>query len=143
METITSWSACDTFCSRLKVAQRSPELVWAFVKPYYQRVDAYPLRFAIVMTLNYYLNDEYIDEVLALLDAVHHEDYYVRMAVAWALSMAYLSHPEKTMRLLENSTQDDWTYNKTLRKIIESRHVDDAARQQLREMRRKAVEPYA
>lgn len=137
VEKISNWSVCDTFCGSLKIAKAEPEAMWAFILPYFDRTDAYALRFGIVMALFFFLDDQYIDQVLALLDAVRHEDYYVKMAVAWALSMAYVAQPERVMAYLQSNTLDDWTYNKSLQKIIESRQVDDQTRNLMRAMKRK------
>ncbi|MDL2319217.1 DNA alkylation repair protein [Eubacteriales bacterium OttesenSCG-928-A19] len=137
VERLSNWAQVDTFCASLKLAAAEPEPLWAFIRPYFDRQETYPLRFAIVMALFYFLDEAHIDEVLRRLDGVRHEDYYVRMAVAWAVSMAYVARPDITGRLLAEATMDDWTYNKALQKIIESRQVDDETRQRMKEMKRK------
>ncbi len=63
--------------------------------------------------------------------------YYVKMAVAWAISMAYVKQPEVTMQYLKNNTLDDFTYNKALQKITESYRVDPETKQMIRSMKRK------
>lgn len=138
VEKLTNWSTCDTFCVSVKCAKQAPDRMWRFILPYFERTDAYALRFAIVMALFYYLDDQHIDAVLSLLDGVRHDGYYVKMAVAWAVSMAYVAQPEKTGMFLQDNRLDDWTYNKSLQKIIESRQVDDTIRAQMRAMKRKA-----
>lgn len=137
VEKLSNWSDCDVFCGGLKVAKAEPDRLWAFVEPYYDRTEPYPLRFAIVMSLSYFLGDAHIDRVLSRLGAVRHEDYYVRMAVAWAVSMAYVAQRERTLAFLEDSPLDDWTHNKALQKVIESRQVDDAERALMRTLKRK------
>lgn len=137
VETLSNWSHVDTFCGCLKVAKAEPEAAWAYILPYFERRETYPLRFAIVMALSYFLDDAHIHQVLSLLDAVRHEDYYVNMAVAWAVSMAYVAQPEATLAYLHTCTLDTWTYNKALQKIIESRQVNDEIRQAMRAMKRK------
>lgn len=134
---LDSWATVDTFCCSLKLTRGNREAMWAYLLPYFAQEDAYPLRFAIVMALWYYLDDAYLDEVLALLDGVRHEAYYVRMAVAWAISMAYVKDPARGEAYLAACTLDDWTYNKALQKIIESRQVDEATRGKMRAMKRK------
>lgn len=134
---ITNWSTCDIFCGALKTTKDNLAEMWAFLQPYFAQDDPYALRFGIVMLLNYYLDDAYIDRSLALLTAVNHEHYYVKMAVAWALSMAYVARPDKTLPCLQGGIADDWTHNKTLQKIIESRQVDDATRDEMRALKRK------
>ncbi|HZK44012.1 MAG TPA: hypothetical protein VFC73_06950 [Syntrophomonadaceae bacterium] len=45
------------------------------------------------------MKDEYIDHVLALLDGVRHDGYYVQMAVAWALHFVLLNSQIKPLKI--------------------------------------------
>lgn len=139
VEKLDNWSTCDTFCTSLKIARAHPEDLWAFVIPYFSRRDAYALRFAIVMAIFHYLDQAHLEDVLAYLDAIRHEEYYVRMAVAWAVSMAYVANPKRVLAYLRHNNLDDWTYNKSLQKIIESRQVDEVTRDVMRRMKRKGT----
>ncbi|HCD43635.1 MAG TPA: DNA alkylation repair protein, partial [Lachnoclostridium sp.] len=76
-------------------------------------------------------------EVLNVLDSVRHDGYYVKMAVAWAISMCYVQFPEQTLFYLKNNSLDDFTYNKALQKITESLKVDKETKKQIRVMKRK------
>ena len=97
----------------------------------------YELRYGVVMLLNYYIEEEYIDRVLQLLDDVKHEGYYVKMAVSWALSICYVKLPEPTMIYLNNNALDTFTFNKALQKMTESYRVDVETKQLIRSMKRK------
>lgn len=110
--------------------------MWEFLQEYLKSKKEFELRFAIVTMLNYYITEEYIESVLKILNNVKHEGYYVKMAVAWAISIAFIKFPEKTMKLLENNNLDDFTYNKSLQKIIESYQVDENTKQKIRTMKR-------
>lgn len=58
------------------------------------------------------------------------------MAVAWAISIAYIKFPKETMELLKHNELDDFTYNKALQKIIESYRVSDEEKEKIRKMKR-------
>ena len=88
------------------------------------------------MMLDFYITEEYIDEVLKILNNIKYEGYYVKMAVAWAIQVAFVKFPEKTMKFLENNNIDNWTYNKALQKIIESCRVDDKTKKIIKNMKR-------
>lgn len=133
---IDNWSICDSFCSSLKLAAAYPEPVWDFLLPYLGSGREFSVRFAVVMLLFYYLDEAHIDRVLSLLDGVRQPDYYARMAVAWAVSIAYVRFPEKTLAYLQTCSLDDFTYNKALQKAVESRCVGEPARSVLRAMKR-------
>ena len=111
--------------------------MWKYIQKYLSSHREFELRFAIIMIMDYYLTREYIDQVLAIYDSIQNEGYYVKMGVAWALSMAYVKFPEKTMRLLQNNHLDDFTYNKALQKMIESYQIDKETKQRLKEMKRR------
>jgi len=134
---INNWSVCDSFCSGLKFTAKHPDRVWDFLQPYLRSPQEYELRFAVVMLLSFYINEQYIGCVLGQLDAVKHEGYYVKMAVAWALSICYIKLPDPTLAYLHHNALDDFTYNKALQKITESLRVDQATKAFIRTMRRK------
>ena len=58
-----------------------------------------------------------------LLAEVKHEDYYVKMGVAWALSIFYIKQQKLTLQLLQQNNLDDFTHNKAIQKIRESFRV--------------------
>ncbi|MEK3704142.1 DNA alkylation repair protein [Paenibacillus sp. FSL R7-0198] len=134
---IDNWSVCDSFCAGLKYTKVHSEPMWTFLQPYLRSDQEYEIRFGVVMLLNFYLNERYIDQVLTALDQISHEAYYVKMAVAWAISMAYVKQPEVTLRYLNQNNLDDFTYNKALQKITESYRVDPESKQMIRSMKRK------
>lgn len=135
---IDNWSVCDSFCSGLKMTKQNKERVWSFLQPYVISEKEYELRFGIVMLLIYYSEPDYIDRVLGLLDRVQHEGYYVKMAVAWALSICFVKLPDPTMCYLAGrNSLDLFTYNKALQKIAESTRVDQEMKKVIRRMKRR------
>ena len=134
---IDNWAVCDIVCGDLKFAKKYPQQTWTFIQPYLTSQQEYEVRFAVVMILAHFINEEYIAQVLPTLDAVQHEAYYVKMAVAWAVSICFVKFPTQTMAYLHDNHLDDETYNKAIQKIIESRRVDEATKNRLRKMKRK------
>lgn len=117
---ITNWSLCDSFCGGLKITINNKARMWDFLMDCIKSDKPYYIRFAVVMMLDYYIDDEHIDEIFKLFDEIKNENYYVKMAVAWAVSMCYVRFPEQTMNYLRRNNLDDFTYNKSLQKICES-----------------------
>ena len=132
---IDNWAVCDCFCWRLKAAEREP--MWEFIRPRFRSEAEYEVRFAVVMALGNFVDQAHIEDLLQLLDGIRHEAYYARMGVAWAVSVCYIKFPERTHAWLESCSLDDWTFNKSLQKIVESYRVSDAAKQQIRAMKRR------
>ena len=133
---IDNWAICDTFCAGLKFTNKNKDVVWEFIKKYQNSRKEFELRFLIVMLLDYYITDKYIDEVIKILDKTKHDGYYVKMAIAWTISVLYVKYPKITMEYLKNNTLDDFTYNKALQKIIESYRVSEEDKNIMRKMKR-------
>ena len=136
---IDNWGVCDICCSSLKFTAKNREQVFAFLQGYLKSESEFELRFAVVMLMSFFLTDEYIDEALKICNEIHHDGYYVEMAVAWALSVCFVKYPDKTMCYLKSNDLDDWTYNKALQKMIESFRVDDSTKAVIRGMKRKGI----
>lgn len=133
---IDNWAVCDTFCSSLKFSKKNRDLVWQFIQPYLYSTKEYEIRFGVVMALNYFVEKEYIKELLNILDKINHDGYYAKMAVAWAVSICFVKEKEITFDYLKNSHLDNWTYNKSIQKIIESYRVSDEDKSILRNMKK-------
>ncbi len=134
---INNWSICDSFCSELKIVRKNKEKVWSFLEKYYSSEEVYEIRFAVVLMLFHFIEEEYIDNILAVCDIITNEEYYVKMAVAWCLSICYVKFPEKTHEYLLENNLDDETFNKTIQKIRESFRVDKEAKEKLNKLKRK------
>ena len=132
---INSWSVCDSFCSGLKFTKKNEALVWDFIQHYLHSGQEYQIRFAVVMMMDYFLTEDYIHDVLSLLDAVHHDGYYVKMAVAWALATALAKQPEPTWAYFQQHHLDEDVWRKTIQKCVESRRIGDSTKEILRKMR--------
>ncbi len=133
---ITNWSLCDSFCTGLTFTKKNRETVFEFLQPFLESNEEFTIRFAVVMLLSYYIDEVWIDRLFPLLDTVRHEGYYVRMAVAWAVSICFVKYPEKTFTYLNRCRLDDFTFNKSLQKITESLRVSPETKRQIRAMRR-------
>lgn len=137
---INSWSVCDTFdfYGKQRFVDKNKERVWEFLESWLKSDQEYEIRFGVVMAMAHYIDEEYIDKVLQWTDRIHHEGYYVKMAVAWALSVCYVKFPQKTMDYLKKNNLDDFTYNKALQKIVESYRVSLEDKEIIRSMKRKS-----
>ncbi|MDD2221302.1 MAG: DNA alkylation repair protein [Clostridia bacterium] len=132
---IDNWATCDSFCSSFKLKKSEREQYWNFILPYFTSSRDFDLRFAVVMLIFHFIDDEHLKDILSILDAVRHENYYVKMAVSWAVSTCFGKYPERTLCYLKTDNLDDFTHNKAIQKIRESDRVsaqDKAAVQKLK-----------
>ena len=139
IEKINDWSLCDGFCSNLKIVAKHKEEFLDFLLPYAKIDEEFKQRVVAVMLMDYYLDDVYIDQTLAVLDGLKNEKYYCKMAVAWAIATAWAKQRGKTYTYMQdgNNTLDDWTYNKAIQKMLESYRVSEEDKKMLRKMKRK------
>ena len=135
---INSWSVCDTFKfgGGKKFIEANKDRLWEYLKTWMHAEGEYEIRFGVVMAMQYFIDEEHIEELFSLYNAIRHEGYYVRMGVAWALSVCFVRFPERTLAYLKQNTLDNFTYNKALQKIIESYRVDAGTKDVIRAMKR-------
>ncbi len=133
---IRNWSVCDSTCASLKVAREEPDIVWEYLQKYLGSAEEFEIRFGVVMLLDYYISKEYLDRIYAWMERICHPGYYVKMAVAWNISVCYAKFPEETDEYLKRCRLDDWTYNKAIQKIIESNRVSKEEKERLRLQKR-------
>jgi len=133
---IDNWSVCDSFCSGLKITKKHQQQFWPMITSYLSSENEFEVRFAIVMMLTYYVDNRYISDVLNHLENVAHSGYYVRMAIAWAISVCYVQYPNLTLSYLKQSQLDTFTYNKALQKIYESLKSDQTTKELMKQLKR-------
>lgn len=136
---INSWSVCDTFdfCGKQRFVDKNKVLVWDYLDQWIRSEREYEIRFGVVQTMMHFIDEEYIDRTIARLISVRNDAYYVKMAVAWALSVCYVKFPEKTLPLLRDHILQEWTHNKTIQKICESLRVSKEEKAMVRELKRR------
>lgn len=130
---IDNWSICDSFCTGLKFAKKSQSEVWKFLQPYIKSDKEFFARFGVVMLLDHFVNDEYINSVLDALGGVNSDAYYAKTAVGWALATCMAKYPDMTYGYIcSNNTIDPETLKLTVKKSCESYRVSDEYKKKLR-----------
>ena len=133
---INNWAVCDTFCAGLKITKKHKEEMFEFLQKYLKSSKEFEIRFGIVMLLDYYVEEQYLDKLFKIFNSIKNTEYYVQMAVAWAISICLIKYYDKTCKYLENAILDDFTYNKAIQKAIESYRIPDEKKTFLRKMKR-------
>lgn len=133
---IDNWAVCDVFCAGLKATKKYKEEMWALLQKYLKSNKEFEIRFGVVMILDYYIEKEYLEKAFQIFDAITNQEYYVQMAVAWAISICLIKFYEETLKYLENTNLDKFTYNKALQKAIESYQITDKQKEVLRSMKK-------
>lgn len=132
---IDNWAVCDVFCAGLKITKNYKKEMWELIQKYLKSTKEFEIRFAVVMILDYYIEKQYLKEEFQIFKSIKHEGYYVKMAVAWALSLCLVKFYEETILYLKEAELDKFTYNKALQKAIESYRITDEQKTELRKMK--------
>ncbi len=135
---INNWALCDLFCGELKQVKEHRVEMLEHLQPYFSSKEEYDVRFGIVMLLSYYCDSEYCDFAFSTFASINNDAYYVKMAIAWAISMYYIRCKEQTLVYLRDNQLDDFTHRKAIQKIIESRQVSAQEKQILRQLKNRA-----
>lgn len=133
---IGNWAVCDTFCAGLKITKKNLDKMWKFLQKYLVSDKEFEIRFGVVMILDYYITEEYLEKNFAIFDQIESDKYYVQMAVAWAISICFIKYYDKTREYLKQAKLDKFTYNKALQKAIESYRISDEQKIELRKMKK-------
>lgn len=134
---ITNWSVCDSFCTGFKFKARDREVVWNFITPYFSSDAPYEIRFGVVMLLTHFVNPKSCNAAFEAFNHISSTDYYVRMGVAWAVATYFTKLPKETLPFLANNQLEDWTQNKAIQKIRESRRVSEELKERVLQLKRK------
>lgn len=111
---IDNWGSCDMICSRLKKMEGEEkffqELLYSS-NPFYKR-------FGIVWLKNFVLKND-VQKALTKILNISDENYYVKMAQAWAVADGFVFDFEKTFDILK-TCKDDFVVRKSISKANDS-----------------------
>lgn len=120
---VDNWAICDMCISSYKIINKYKDEFLNNIKEYLSSKEEFKIRIGIIFLLDYYLTEEYIDEVFNLIENINYHTYYIDMAIAWLISIAFIKEQEKTIDYLENTKLDKEILRKTVQKIRDSKRV--------------------
>jgi len=136
---INNWSVCDSFCVSLKPSKEEKDEVFKFLEQCICAKEDYTIRFGVVMLLDYYVEEVYLQKIFQMMELISNPNYYVKMAIAWNLSICYIKYPNQTQDFLEKTTISNEVFLKTIQKIRESRRVSKEEKVKLLVLKTKRI----
>jgi len=135
---IDNWAVCDMTAANLKQFKKNKtkDICFNEIKKYINSENSWISRFGYILLLDYFIEDKYIDEIFELCES-YKDDYYVKMGIAWLISMCYIKFKGKTLTYLKKNKLDNWTYNKAIQKMIESNRITIEDKNVLKAMKKK------
>ena len=143
---LDNWAVCDSYCAHAKWMVRADKsALWAFLQRWFRSEREFEVRFAVVVAMCYFLNDEWLDKVFERINRLDFgrikskyksikgkpkaaqqgtvqgaEPYYVRMGVAWLLATALAKFPDQTRAFVRSSNLPEDVVKLYIRKARES-----------------------
>ncbi len=134
---IDNWALCDITIANLHIWSNYTKEGFLFVKKCLNSENEWYQRVGFIILLNYYINDEYIDQILDICNHYKTEQYYVKMAIAWLISICYSKQKDKTLYFLKSNNMNYWIQNKSIQKIRESTRVSKIEKDELLKWKKK------
>ena len=136
---IDNWAVCDTFVSSLKVLkkQKQKDEFLSTLLTYLNSDNDFTVRFAIVCLLDYYVQDDLTDDLLNKMLSLQGRDYYVDMAIAWFVSVAFVNCRDKTLKFLQQKKLNNNVQNLSISKICDSFRVSSDDKQIVKQLKCK------
>ena len=143
---LDNWAVCDSYCAHAKWMVRADKAVlWAFLERWFDSECEFEVRFAVVVAMCYFLNEEWLNKVFERINSLDFdrikskyksvkgktkmaqqgtvqgaEPYYVRMGVAWLLATALAKFPDQTRAFVRSSNLPADVVKLYIRKARES-----------------------
>lgn len=136
LDLIDNWAINDSFCNSLKIVNKNKEYFWNVVENLVYSNKEYYIRVGLIILLNYYVEEYYLDKIFLMLDSIKNDLYYVNMAEAWLLCEIFTKYSDITMLYLEHNKLNKFTINKTISKIRDSYRVDKKLKDYILKFRR-------
>lgn len=134
---IDNWAICDLAPSSFKFIANNKEEFYKYLCTKINSENMWEQRFVLVMLLDFYIDNENIDKIFKICEDIKSEEYYVKMAKAWLLSMCFIKFKKETYKFLKKTNLDKWTINKTIQKIRESLRVSKEDKEKVLNFKRK------
>ncbi|MGI6400817.1 MAG: DNA alkylation repair protein [Thermoguttaceae bacterium] len=137
---VDSWAVCDALASVVKPHSNEKEKFWSFLDQFYMEGAPYARRYALVTTLKYYIERDWIADMIERVERVAKlkiQDHAVNMAVAWLLCEVMVKFPDEAFKYLRECSLDDLTFNKALGKIRDSYRIPSEIKEEALAMRRR------
>ncbi len=130
---VDNWAVCDIMSPKALKKQKKELL--GKIREWTKSTHTYTCRFGMEMLMSFYLDEDFKAEYLEIPAAVHSDEYYVNMMIAWFFATALAKQWEATIPYIEEKRLGDWTHNKTIQKAVESYRITGEQKDYLRTLK--------
>lgn len=130
---VDNWATCDQL--RPKVFRKHRKQLLPYIQKWMLSDQTYTIRFGIGMLMCHFLDGDFSPEYLEWVAAVSHQDYYVKMMVAWFFATALVKQYDAAIAYIEGYRLEHWTHRKAIQKAVESYRISSEHKQILKTYR--------
>ena len=130
---VDNWAVCDIFSP--KVFRKNKDKLIDKIREWIASGHPYTCRFGMEMLMTHFLDEDFRVEYLEIPAAVHSEEYYVNMMIAWFYATALAKQWDATVGYIEKKCLDPWTHNKTIQKARESYRITREQKEYLKTLK--------
>lgn len=133
---IDGWAVCDLFCSTLKEIKNHREEFLPQLRGYVERGAEFSQRFAYILLLDCYMEEEYLPTIFSLVGQANTQYYYTHMGAAWLLAEVLVKFFDCGVQYLKESVLDKKTLNKAIQKARESYRLTETQKNLLKSLKK-------
>lgn len=130
---IDNWATCDFPTPR--IFEDHKEDVLKKTDSFLASNHTYTVRYGIGLLMRLFLDDDFRAEYPEKVAAVHSDEYYINMMIAWYFATALAKQWEAVVPYIEEHRLDDWVHRKTIQKAVESYRITDEQKAYLKTYR--------
>mgnify|MGYP000912261797 CR=1 FL=1 len=130
---IDNWATCDFPTPR--IFEDHKEDVLKEIDSFLASNHTYTVRYGIGLLMRLFLDDDFRPEYPEKVAAVHSDEYYINMMIAWYFATALAKQWEAVVPYIEEHRLDDWVHRKTIQKAVESYRITDEQKAYLKTFR--------
>ena len=130
---VDNWAVCDIFSP--KVFRKNKDKLIDKIREWIASGHPYTCRFGMEMLMTHFLDEDFRVEYLEIPAAVHSEEYYVNMMIAWFYATALAKQWDAAVGYIEKKCLDPWTHNKTIQKARESYRITRGQKEYLKTLK--------
>ena len=134
---IDNWGICDSFVSSIKDIKKNKDVYYPRIKKYLKAKEEFIQRYGLVVLLDYYIDDKYLNDLYKIIKTQKYNGYYSKMAGAWLLSYLFMSYFNETLDYVKENTIDDFVYKKGIQKALDSYRLTEKQKKILKAIKNK------
>lgn len=142
VEFLDNWCTVDTFCAALRktLKRHEEDFLGRKIEKLLRSDQEFSVRTGLVCLLDFYVKPDYLHLIFDRVESLKWRDeYYIKMAIAWLIAECFIKFPDETYGYLRQSNLNQWTLNKTISKICDSRRVDSMVKLEIKKLRKSSA----